>query len=75
MTGLRVVIAEDGLIVRDGVAVMPRRFGHEVLAGSAMRWRCGLPWPSTSAASRPTRAAPDADDHRRVRAVLAYLRG
>jgi DNA-binding NarL/FixJ family response regulator len=30
--GLRVVIAEDGLIVREGVAVMLRRFGHEVLA-------------------------------------------
>jgi DNA-binding NarL/FixJ family response regulator len=31
-TGLRVVIAEDGLIVREGVAVMLRRFGHEVVA-------------------------------------------
>jgi DNA-binding NarL/FixJ family response regulator len=30
--GLRVVIAEDGLIVREGVAVMLRRFGHEVVA-------------------------------------------
>ncbi|MFF5296404.1 response regulator transcription factor [Paractinoplanes globisporus] len=30
--GLRVVIAEDGVIVREGVAVMLRRFGHEVVA-------------------------------------------
>jgi DNA-binding NarL/FixJ family response regulator len=30
--GLRVVIAEDGLIVREGVAVMLRRFGHRVVA-------------------------------------------
>ncbi len=30
--GLRVVIAEDGLIVREGVAGMLRRFGHEVVA-------------------------------------------
>ena len=29
---LRVVIAEDGLIVREGVAGMLRRFGHEVVA-------------------------------------------
>ncbi|HEX5204950.1 MAG TPA: response regulator transcription factor [Actinoplanes sp.] len=29
---MRVVIAEDGLIVREGVAVMLRRFGHEVVA-------------------------------------------
>ncbi|MFC7531115.1 response regulator [Actinoplanes sp. GCM10030250] len=32
MTSLRVVIAEDGLIVREGVAGMLRRFGHEVVA-------------------------------------------
>ncbi|GAA4938581.1 response regulator transcription factor [Actinoplanes utahensis] len=32
MSGLRVVIAEDGLIVREGVAGMLRRFGHEVVA-------------------------------------------
>ncbi|BAL90541.1 putative two-component system response regulator [Actinoplanes missouriensis 431] len=32
MTGLRVVIAEDGLIVREGVAGMLRRFGHDVVA-------------------------------------------
>jgi DNA-binding NarL/FixJ family response regulator len=30
--GLRVVIAEDGVIVREGVAVMLRRFGHQVVA-------------------------------------------
>jgi DNA-binding NarL/FixJ family response regulator len=30
--GLRVVIAEDGLIVREGIAGMLRRFGHEVVA-------------------------------------------
>ncbi len=30
--GLRVVIAEDGVIVREGVAVMLKRFGHEVVA-------------------------------------------
>ncbi|MEV6346305.1 response regulator transcription factor [Actinoplanes sp. NPDC051851] len=30
--GLRVVIAEDGLIVREGVVGMLRRFGHEVVA-------------------------------------------
>jgi DNA-binding NarL/FixJ family response regulator len=30
--GLRVVIAEDGIIVREGVAVMLRRFGHDVVA-------------------------------------------
>jgi DNA-binding NarL/FixJ family response regulator len=30
--GLRVVIAEDGLIVREGVAGMLRKFGHEVVA-------------------------------------------
>lgn len=30
--GLRVVIAEDGVIVREGVAGMLRRFGHEVVA-------------------------------------------
>jgi DNA-binding NarL/FixJ family response regulator len=29
---LRVVIAEDGLIVREGVAGMLRRFGHDVVA-------------------------------------------
>ncbi|NMO53536.1 response regulator transcription factor [Actinoplanes sp. TBRC 11911] len=29
---LRVVIAEDGLIVREGVAVILQRFGHEVVA-------------------------------------------
>lgn len=29
---LRVVIAEDGLIVREGIAGMLRRFGHEVVA-------------------------------------------
>jgi DNA-binding NarL/FixJ family response regulator len=29
---LRVVIAEDGIIVREGVAGMLRRFGHEVVA-------------------------------------------
>jgi DNA-binding NarL/FixJ family response regulator len=30
--GLRVVIAEDRVIVREGVAVMLRRFGHQVVA-------------------------------------------
>ncbi|WP_221322126.1 response regulator transcription factor [Actinoplanes sp. L3-i22] len=30
--GLRVVIAEDGVIVREGVAGMLRKFGHEVVA-------------------------------------------
>jgi DNA-binding NarL/FixJ family response regulator len=30
--GLRVVIAEDGAIVREGVAGMLRRFGHEIVA-------------------------------------------
>jgi DNA-binding NarL/FixJ family response regulator len=30
--GLRVVIAEDGLIVREGIAGMLRRFGHDVVA-------------------------------------------
>jgi DNA-binding NarL/FixJ family response regulator len=29
---MRVVIAEDGLIVREGIAGMLRRFGHEVVA-------------------------------------------
>jgi DNA-binding NarL/FixJ family response regulator len=29
---LRIVIAEDGLIVREGVAVILQRFGHEVVA-------------------------------------------
>lgn len=32
MGGLRVVIAEDGLIVREGVAGILRHFGHEVVA-------------------------------------------
>ena len=38
---LRVVIAEDGLIVREGVAGMLRRFGHEVVAavGDAIELR------------------------------------
>jgi DNA-binding NarL/FixJ family response regulator len=38
---LRVVIAEDGLIVREGVAGMLRRFGHEVVAavGDAVELR------------------------------------
>lgn len=31
-SALRVVIAEDGVIVREGVAVMLARFGHEVVA-------------------------------------------
>jgi hypothetical protein len=29
---LRVVIAEDGLIVREGIAGMLRHFGHDVVA-------------------------------------------
>ncbi len=32
---MRVVIAEDGLIVREGIAGMLRRFGHEVVAAVA----------------------------------------
>jgi DNA-binding NarL/FixJ family response regulator len=32
---VRVVIAEDGLIVREGIAGMLRRFGHEVVAAVA----------------------------------------
>jgi DNA-binding NarL/FixJ family response regulator len=32
VSGLRVVIAEDGVIVREGVVGMLRRFGHEVVA-------------------------------------------
>jgi DNA-binding NarL/FixJ family response regulator len=41
---LRVVIAEDGLIVREGVAGMLRRFGHEVVAavGDAVALRAAV---------------------------------
>lgn len=44
MTGLRVVIAEDGVIVREGVTVMLRRFGHQVVAavGDAVALRAAV---------------------------------
>ncbi|MFC3989483.1 response regulator transcription factor [Actinoplanes siamensis] len=42
--GLRVVIAEDGVIVREGVSGMLRRFGHEVVAavGDAEKLRAAV---------------------------------
>ena len=45
MSGLRVVIAEDGVIVREGVVGMLRRFGHEVVAavGDADELRAAVP--------------------------------
>jgi DNA-binding NarL/FixJ family response regulator len=41
---MRVVIAEDGVIVREGVAGMLRRFGHEVVAavGDAVALRAAV---------------------------------
>ena len=41
---MRVVIAEDGLIVREGIAGMLRRFGHEVVAavGDAAELRAAV---------------------------------
>jgi DNA-binding NarL/FixJ family response regulator len=45
VSGLRVVIAEDGVIVREGVVGMLRRFGHEVVAavGDADELRAAVP--------------------------------
>jgi DNA-binding NarL/FixJ family response regulator len=42
--GLRVVIAEDGLIVREGVVGMLRKFGHDVVAavGDATQLRAAV---------------------------------
>ncbi|MFI5892314.1 response regulator [Actinoplanes sp. NPDC051513] len=62
--GLRVVIAEDGLIVREGVAVMLRRFGHEVVAavGDADELRAAVAEHGPDIVVTDVRMPPDFSD-------------